>query len=127
MSHRPRPGPIRVILMPGNDTTVMRRFVKNLVVPKTNGRAKKLRSGKQERWIPQQIVKSWRDTPSAQRMKQNCVRIGRFIAVVFVEQFTSLSIGVQKSVKFGAQNFNLPVVQQANAGEITVFRVKLDL
>src|ERR1043166_1896 len=63
--HRRCAGPVRIVLMPCHNSAVARRLSKNLIVPKTNWSAQKLRGRHEEGRIPQQIMKARSDTPGA--------------------------------------------------------------
>ena len=65
--------------MPDHDAAMMRRLVKDLVVPEAHLTAEQLRSRNSERGIPQQVVEAGRDAPCTQRMKENLFGIGRFV------------------------------------------------
>src|SRR5215510_11540949 len=71
MRHGLGTSPVRIILMPGDHSAMVRGFTEELIVPKTNRAAEQLRRGHQNRRVPEQIMKSRRDTPGSQRMKQN--------------------------------------------------------
>src|SRR5690349_6802031 len=87
MGHRFCARPVRIILMPGNDSSFFRWFVEKLVVPETNGLVfEQLCGGHHKPWIPKHIMKSVCDTPGTQGMKQNGGRIGGFIAVIFIKE-----------------------------------------
>src|SRR5215831_16833074 len=75
VSKRLSSGPVRVILVPGNNSPVMSRFAEKLVVPEANGAAQQLRRGNRDSWVPEQVVKAWRDAPRAERMEQNMAGI----------------------------------------------------
>src|SRR5690242_16606053 len=73
VSHRLCSGPIGIILVPCDDTAVMSRFVKDLVVPKTYGTREQLRRGNEECGIPHAVVQTWLQSPCAECMKENRV------------------------------------------------------
>ena len=45
MGHRLRPGPIRIILVPGNHATMECGLIKDLIVPETDSAFEELRGG----------------------------------------------------------------------------------
>ena len=96
--------------MPRDDASMLRRFAKQLVVPKPHCAAQQLRSRHHELRMPQNIVKARRDAPRAQRVKQHFGRIGRFIRVKFVPKFATGMFRFKKFRQFGSQYFDLPGV-----------------
>jgi len=85
MSQRLSARPVRIILMPGHDSAMMRRLAEELIVPEPDRPAQKLRCRDRECGMPQEIVKSRRDPPCAQRVEQDVVRISRLVRVEFVK------------------------------------------
>src|SRR4029453_5719817 len=89
MGHRLRPGPIGIVLVPDHYSSMMRRFVKNLVMPEPNSAAQQLRGRHSERRMPKNIVQTWENPPRTERMKENLLRIGRLVQGVLIQQFVS--------------------------------------
>src|SRR5689334_9901175 len=77
--------------------------------------------------MPQQIVQAGFDAPRAERVKQDLLRIGRLVSVVFVEKLVTGLRRIDKGREFVAQRLELFVAQHPDAGDISVFAVKLDL
>src|ERR1700676_1636212 len=77
--------PIGIVLMPGHNSAMMRRFAEELVVPEANCSAKKLRGWGCKCRMPEEIVKPWRYAPCAQRMEQHVIGIAGLIRVIFVK------------------------------------------
>src|SRR6266571_5443134 len=99
--------------MPCDDPAVMRWLTEQLIVPETHCAAEQLRRRHQKRRIPQQVMKARRDSPRAQRMKQNGRRIGRFVRVKLVEEIVAGMIEIDQASEFVAKRFNLFVIQHA--------------
>src|SRR5882724_1000092 len=125
--HRLRPGPVRVILMPGYATTMKRRLAEELIVPETDRPFKQLRRRHGERRVPQQIVKRRRDPPRAQRVKERSRRVRRFIRVIFVEQVISLLRRIDERRELLSQYLDLFMAQHSDARDVAVFFVERDL
>src|SRR4030095_8576326 len=68
-------GPIRVILMPEDYSTVMSWFGEDLIVPETNRALEHLRSRNSERRVPKNIVKTRSYPPGAQCVKKHLLGI----------------------------------------------------
>src|SRR5689334_5375042 len=86
VSQRLSARPVRIVLMPGHDATVMRRLAEELIVPEANGSAQKLHGRDREGRMPQDVVKTGRDPPCAEGMEQHMIGITRLVRVVFVKQ-----------------------------------------
>src|SRR6267142_2051693 len=127
MRHRSGSGPVRIILVPGNNAAVMGGFVKDLVVPKAHCRSEQLRGGHQERRIPKQVVKCRTNTPSTKRMKESSGGVSRFVGIVFVEEFASGMGQVSQSIQFASKSVDLLITQHAYAGEVSVLLIEIDL
>ena len=63
-------------------------------------------------------MKTGRDAPGAQRMKQNGNRIGRFVGMKFVEEMMAQVIRIDQFCELATQYFDLFVIEDADAGEI---------
>src|ERR1041384_3819014 len=124
--HRLHARPVRIILMPRNYAAVSGRFAEQLVVPESQRAAEQLRRGHQERRVPKQVMKRRRNSPRAQRMKKHHRRIGRFVRMKFVEEVMTGMFWIDKFREFVAKGVNLLIVQDTNAGEITISTKKTD-
>src|SRR5690348_16131878 len=65
-------------------------------------------------------MKSRRDSPCAQSVKQDGGWIGRFIGVVFIEQLVTGMGGIGEFCQFLAEGSDLFVVENADATQIAV-------
>ena len=72
--------------MPGNDATMKRGLIKDLVVPETDGAFEELSGGHQEGGIPKQVVETWSNSPCSQRMKERLCWISGFVGMVLVKE-----------------------------------------
>src|SRR5438132_11423757 len=72
-------------------------------------------------------MKTRRNAPRAQSMKEHRFRIGRFVGMKFVEKLMARMAGIDQLREFGAQRLNLIVIQCAKAGEVAVSVKELDL
>src|SRR5437870_12281614 len=99
---------------------MMGGFAKNLVVPETQPPAQQLRRGYQKRGAPKQIMKARHDAPGPKRMKQHSRRIGRFIGMKFIEERVAGMNWIDQLREFAPQRFDLVVVKNLKAREITV-------
>src|SRR5688500_12486481 len=86
MRHRSGARPVGIILMPDHYAAVTGGFDKKLVVPETYRAAQNLGSRNCKSRMPEQIVKALRGAPRAERVKQNLVRVGGFVQVIFVKK-----------------------------------------
>src|SRR5206468_3726590 len=119
--------PVRVILMPRHDAPMMRGLAEQLVMPKAHGPAQQLRRGHQKRRIPEQVMKTRRDAPRAQRMKEHRPGISRFVRMEFVEESVAGMIRTDELRELSAQRFDLLVIQHASAGEVAMRVEERDL
>src|SRR5215469_16633738 len=124
MGHGPGSDPIRIVLMPGDDTTMTGRLAEELVVPEAYAALEQLRSRHCEGRMPQNVVKAGRDTPGSQRVKQDLCRIGRFVGMILVEEVMAGMRRIREQGQLLAKRFYLLVVEDANAGQIAMFAVK---
>ena len=74
-----------------------------------------------------QIVKAGQHAPSAQGVKNNTVRIRRFVGMIFVEQMPAGMLRIHQLVQFPTQNFHLLVRENANALQIAIFAKEFEL
>src|SRR5262245_51045553 len=66
MGHRLCPGPVRVVLVPGDNATMPGRLAEELVMPEADGSAQELAGRHGEARLPQDVVKPWRNPPGTQ-------------------------------------------------------------
>src|SRR5262245_44274642 len=88
--------PVGIILMPSNDAAVLRRLAKQLIVPKANGAIEQLTRSSCECRMPENIVKTRANAPRSEGMKEDRVRLSRFVSVVFVPQLVAGMRGIKK-------------------------------
>ena len=86
--------------MPGDDSAVLGRFAEQLVMPEPDGSAQQLRGRDPKRPMPEQIVKTWRNPPRSQGVKQDAVRISGLVGVVLVPEFLSVVFRIEQPRKF---------------------------
>src|ERR1700730_4244398 len=79
MSQRLSSRPIRIVLVPGHYSAVMRRLAKELVMPEPTLSAQIWSCRNCECRMPQEIVKTGHDPPCAQSMEQYVIRITRLV------------------------------------------------
>jgi len=115
MSKRLSSCPIRIVLMPGHYSAMMSRFAEELVVPEANRSAKKLRCWGCKCRMPEEIMKTGRYPPCAQRMEQHVIRIIRLVRVIFVKQISLLDLCVKQSIQFAPEHSHLFVRQNADS------------
>src|SRR5438270_6713310 len=96
MRHRARARPVRIVLMPRDDSAMMRRLTEKLVVPEADSATEKLRRGHSESGIPQYVMEAGRDAPSSERVKENFRRVCGFVRVIFVEEFMRRMTGIRE-------------------------------
>src|ERR1700681_461519 len=75
MSKRLSSCPVRIVLMPGHYSAMMSRFAEELVMPEPNRSSQKSPGWGGTCRMPEEIVKTGRYAPCAQRMEQNVIRI----------------------------------------------------
>ena len=106
--------------MPRDDAAVAGRLGKDLVVPEPHPATEQLRRRNRERRMPQQVVKTRRDTPRPERMKQYARGVGRFVAVELIEKMVSGMSRIGDRLELAAKGVDLFLVEYANAREIPV-------
>ena len=122
-----RASPIRVVLVPGHHSAVLGRLAEQLIVPETHCAPEQLRGGHDECRAPQDVMECGFDSPCAQSVKQHCFRICRLVRVVLVEQRMP-GVGLREQAgQLRPQNFHLPIVEQAHAGQIAGLAVGRNL
>jgi hypothetical protein len=119
--------PVRIILVPGHDASVLRGLAKELVVPEAHRAIEQLRCGNEKRGIPEQIVEAGQNAPGAEGVEEDAVRVGGFIGVVFVKEVAAGMRRVHELLDFGAKDFDLIIGEDTHAGEIAVFAKEGDL
>ena len=77
--------------------------------------------------MPKDIVQTRLDAPRAERVKQNLVGIRRLIRVELIKQVITRMARIDQLQHFAAQHFDLLVIQQTDAGDISVFAIELHL
>ena len=107
--HRLGAGPIRVVLMPGDDPAVVRRLGEKLVVPEADAAVEQLRRGLQEGGMPQDVVEARVDAPRPERVEQDVATLARFIGVELVEEVVARMGGVHHSRELVPENVDLRV------------------
>src|SRR5208283_2964569 len=113
--------------MPRNYSAVLRGLAEQLVVPEAYGSAQKLRRGHDKRWAPQDVVKCGLDSPGAQRVKQNRVRVLRFVRVVLVEESMARVRFRSQTSQLRPQKIHLCVIEQTNASQVAQLMIGSDL
>lgn len=83
--------------MPDDDAAVMRRFVEDLIVPEAHSATEQLRRGNNKRRMPKHVVQTGLDTPRAQCMKQDLLRVRRLVRIELVKQFVTRMRGSTSS------------------------------
>ena len=105
--------------MPRDDAAVLGRLAEELVVPESHGPTQQLRRRREQRRMPEDVVQSGPDPPRAERMKQHRAGVARLVRVVLVPQLAAVVVGCDEFGQFGAQSFDLPLVEEPNAGQET--------
>jgi hypothetical protein len=113
--------------VPRHDAPVVRRLAKELVVPKADWAVEQLRCWRQERWVPENVMQSRLNPPRAERMKQDGVRIARFVAVILVPQLGAVVARLHEIGQFCPESFDLALVEKPNSGQKPVSAKLLDL
>jgi len=111
--------PVRVVLMPGDNASVVWRLDEELVVPEAYRAAKQLRGGHEKRGIPEQVMECFADTPCSESVKEDAVGIGGFVGVVFVEEVARCS-GIHQVNEIVTERFDLIVIEHPHAGEVAI-------
>src|SRR2546426_2791350 len=65
-------------------------------------------------------MKRGRDAPRAQRMKEHGSGISRFVGMELVEEIVARVCGIEQFSEFSAKRFDLLIVEQTYAGEISM-------
>jgi len=82
--------PVGVVLVPGDDASVVRWFDEKLIVPEADGAAEELGSGDEEGGVPEQVVEGGADAPSAEGMEEDTGRVGGLVGVVLVKEVAGM-------------------------------------
>src|SRR4051812_24596591 len=127
VSHRLGARPVRIVLMPRDDAAMLGGLAKELIVPEANRAAEELTGSDGERGVPQDVVKARPNSPRAEGVEQNRVRLIRFVRVVLVPQFVPRMVWIEELDELGAQLGDLIVGQDADAGQITVLVIESNL
>src|SRR5690349_9284182 len=72
-------------------------------------------------------MQCWPQAPRAERMEECRSRVARLIGVVFVPQLTPIVVGPHQVRELGAEGFDLPFSEQANAADVAVRLERRDL
>src|SRR5688500_19648600 len=118
MGHGLSPGPIGIVLMPNNDAAVMSRLVEYLIVPKPDRAFEQLRSRDGKSRVPKKIVKSLRNSPAAQSMKEYFLRVSRFVRVEFVKKRVARMRWIDECHYFVSQSVDLFVRSEEHTSEL---------
>jgi hypothetical protein len=76
--------------------------------------------------MPEQIMKTGRDPPRAECMKEDMIRIGRFVGVVFVKQFSIFRLPIKQSSQLLSERFHL-VRENADSAQVPMLVKEIDL
>jgi hypothetical protein len=98
-----------------------------LIVPEPDRPSQQLLRRRQQSWIPEDVVQPRLDPPRAKRMKQHRVGVARFIAVILVPQLSPIVARLDEIRQFGAESFNLRLIEEPNTGQKPVSVKLLDL
>ena len=106
--------------MPGYDASDMRRFHEELVVPEAYLSVEELAGGNEDGGVPEEVVERGRDAPGAEGVEENSARLAGLVRVTLVEEVSSGMLRVEKRLELGAQELDLVVFQDLDAGQKTV-------
>ena len=127
MGHRLGAGPVRIVLVPGDDAAMLGRLAEELIVPEADRPAEQLAGRHGERRVPEDVVKAGSNSPRAQGVKQHRVGLARFVGVVLVPQLVAGMLGLEELGQLAAQLVDLLVGEDPHAGQIAVLVVEGDL
>jgi hypothetical protein len=111
VGHGLGPGPVREVLVPGDDASDAGRLHEDLVVPEAHRSPQKLACGNEDCWIPEQIVERNGDPPGAESVKDNAAGLPGLVRMPFVEEVRSGMLCVQKRLERVAKELYLIVVE----------------
>src|SRR5438067_9840358 len=77
--------------------------------------------------MPEDVVKARPNAPGAESMKQDRVRLARFVGVVFVPQLMPGMVGIEELDQLGAELCDLVVGQNPHAGQVALVVIESDL
>src|SRR5215204_4811647 len=101
--------PVRIILMPFDHRTVARRLDEKLFLSQHEGTAEKLFRDLDDLPQKDKIVKTRRDTPSAESMKKYRFRIGRLVTMKLVKQRVRRERWIHQQSQFVPQKTELAI------------------
>ena len=113
--------------MPDDDTTVMCRFVEDLIVPEAHWSIEQLSGCDDECRIPQEVVQAWGYAPCAECVEEDLIGIGGFVCVEFVEEMMTGVCGVYELCEFATQRVELRLVEHLDSREVAVLAVQIYL
>jgi hypothetical protein len=103
------------------------RLAEKLVVPETDGTSEQLTGWTCNFRMPEEVVKTFTQTPGAQCVKEYGIRLSGLIGVVFVPEFVACMTRQEEFVQLGPQPRDLFVVEYADASEVPVLVEELQL
>ena len=127
VSHRLRPGPIREVLVPGDDTAVLGRFDKELVMEQAHGPAEQLIGGQPEGGRPGQVMKGGLELPGPESVKEHPAVLLGFVEMKLVEERIARMGWVEDFVELGPELLELIRLDERDAGEEAVFLKAVEL
>src|SRR2546429_297140 len=92
--------PVGVILVPGDNAAVVCRLAEELVMPKPHRAVEQLRCRDRESPVPEQVMKTRRDSPGTKCMKKYLVRIRGFVRMELVEEFITTARWISQVGEF---------------------------
>ena len=119
--------PIRVVLVPRDNTSVKRWFAKELIVPEADWSIEELGGGNCQSGMPEQVMEANSDSPCSKCMKQDAAGVAGFVGVVFVPEFGAGVARLCEDGKFCAEVIDLNGGKNLRTGDVAVFVKGIDL
>ena len=113
--------------MPSHYSAMPRRFAKQLVVKQQGRAAQKLPGSDAVGRRPPQVVKTGRNPPAAQGMKERLSLVFRLVALEMVEKLVTRITGVRQPFQLFQEHVTLRDREDANTFDVTVTLEMVDL
>ena len=118
--HRDRPGPIRIILVPGDHPAMPGRLAEKLVVPEPHRPPQELRRRDGDRRVPEQVVEPRLDPPGPEGVEEDRPRVGRLVGVILIPEVSPGVVGLEPLGQLPSKRLHLIVIQDFDPGDVAV-------
>ena len=127
VGHGLGPGPVGIVLVPGNKTSMLRWFNKELVVEEPNGPAQQLVGCHAKSGSPGQVMEGWFELPGTECVEEHLALIFSLVEVEFIKEGVVRMAGVNDLVELIAELFKLEGIKNRDPGQEPILFVALYL